>query len=391
MRKDDEIRKEELFLIGLCRLSISGSQLSSLKEIAASASDWKYFSLLANDHGVAALAYDNLEKAGLLSILPGDISAFLRNASYMSLVRNTGNMRMIQEVLGTLESEKIKVVLLKGMALELMVYGNRGLRQMSDADVLTGHSDCMRAYNALIRHGFVSMPVKSVFHRFILDYYGKHLPPVIKNGYAIEIHHELFGSGNEVLTHQLYSTSSEVRTGDRTAYVPAPQIFFLYLLKHLVKHEMSSDSQLRLYTDLVVMIEKYGQQIINEELLLLSAKAGMRGVLASKLWLLQQFWNLSYPAGIVDFINKWKEDDALEMFLFFLKSPKNNPVPDKSVPYRSILRDIPGFHRKALFILGDLLPTISFMKKRYNCSSGFKALLYYPHRLGKLVWLIKKA
>lgn len=389
MRQTNDIRKEELLLTGLCRLTFTGSQLAVLKDLAASVNDWKYFSLLANDHGVAALAYDNLEKAGLLSLLPPEASAFLRNASYMSLARNTGKMQLMQEILGILDREKIKIVLLKGMALELMVYGNRGLRQMSDADVLTAHNDCMRAYRALTRHGFVSLPVKSVFHRLILDYYGKHLPPVIKNGYAVEIHHALFGSGKEALTGQLYATASGINIGDKIAFVPAPQILFLYLLKHLQKHEMSNDSQLRLYTDLVVMIEKYGQEILNEELLNLSEKAEMNQLLASKLWLLQEFWDLSYPAGMIGFINKWKADNLTEKFLFFLKSPKNNPVQDKSVPYRSILKDIPGFHRKVLFVMGDLVPTLTFMKKRYNCS-GFKALMYYPHRLGKLVWLVRR-
>lgn len=390
MRHNDDIRKEELLLIALCRLGFTASQLSVIKDLTAQVSDWKYFSVLANDHGVTALVYNNLEVAGLLNMLPVDISTFLKNAYYISLARNSGNMKTMQEVLGTLEGEKIKVVLLKGMALELMVYGNRGLRQMSDADVLTAHKDCMKAYKNLINHGFISLPVKSIFHRLILDYYGKHLPTLIKNGYAVEIHHDLFGSGKQDMTDLLYSTSTIVKIEERTAYVPSPQILFLYLLKHLQRHELSNDSQLRLYTDLVVMIEKYGPEVLDEQLLNLSAKAELNQFLASRLWLMEEYWNVSFPQKIKDFIDKSKHDGTEEKFLFFLKSPKNNPVPDKSVPYRSILRDMPGFHRKILFVMGDLIPTIAFMKKRYNCGSSLKVLFYYPQRLGKLVWLLRR-
>jgi hypothetical protein len=41
------------------------------------------------------------------------------------------------------------------------------------------------------------------------------------------------------------------------------------------------------------------------------------------------------------------------------------------------------------FVLGDLFPTLEFMKNRYKCSSSLKALLQYPLRFGKLWYLIK--
>jgi hypothetical protein len=52
----------------------------------------------------------------------------------LSLARNAALYNMIREVASILESEDIKMVFLKGLALEMSVYGNRGLRQMSDAD-----------------------------------------------------------------------------------------------------------------------------------------------------------------------------------------------------------------------------------------------------------------
>jgi hypothetical protein len=40
--------------------------------------------------------------------------------------------------------------------------------------------------------------------------------------------------------------------------------------------------------------------------------------------------------------------------------------------------------------LGDLFPSVSFMKNRYKCKNTWKVLLYYPHRIGKVLWLFRR-
>ena len=90
-----------------------------------------------------------------------------------------------------------------------------------------------------------------------------------------------------------------------------------------------------------------------------------------------------------DFINKWYNPESINKFVFFLKSPKNNPAQNEALVYRHYLGEIPGFHRKLLYLLGDLFPTFEFMKKRYKCKSSLKSLVYYPLRWGKLWYLVK--
>jgi hypothetical protein len=86
----------------------------------------------------------------------------------ISLSRNTFNTEAMGEVLGLLNKENIKTVILKGLALENSVYGSSGLRQMSDVDILINRDKCINARDILISKGFVSLPVKSVFHNQIM-------------------------------------------------------------------------------------------------------------------------------------------------------------------------------------------------------------------------------
>jgi len=390
MKNDLNIRDEEILLLGLCRMSFNAELTVMLKALAEGTFDWSYFASLANVHGVAALVYHNLEKLDLLHYTTAEASDTLKKALMMSLSRNTRNTEAMAYVLRLLNRENIKTVLLKGLALELSVYGNAGLRQMTDVDVLVTRDNCLKARKILMNKGFTSLPVKSVFHKAIIADAGKHLPSLIKNGFSVEFHHQLFGAEKDNLTGKLYETSSEKEIKGEKTFIPEARIFFLYLVRHLCMHEMNNESQLRLYTDLVVLIENFRDEIINVDLIEYAKKAGMSQMLAWKLEPLRDLWGISFPEWINEFINKWYNPDSINKFIFFLKSPKDNPPSDKAKYYRYHLSEIPGIHRKILFLLGDLFPTIRFMKKRYNLSKSWQAIFYYPLRFGKLWYLVKR-
>jgi len=390
MKSEINIRDEEILLLELCRLEFSDEQIIKIRSLVDIVADWNYFRSIANAHGVVALVWHNLEKQQLLSGIPGDVAAFLRGALMKSLSRNAFNTESMGEVLRLFRDKNIKTVLLKGLALELTVYGNAGLRQMSDVDVLIKKEQCLISRNILISNGYVSLPVKSVFHELILTDTGKHLPSLIKNGTSVEIHYKLFGGRKNVLTRMLYETSYKIEIKGEKAYVPRPQIFFLYLVRHLYMHEMNNESQLRLYTDLVVLIEKYRDEIINYELLTYASQAEMLEMLACKLEPLRDLWRISFPGWMDEFINKWHSPDSINKFIFFLKSPKDNPSVEKARFYRHAVNEIPGIHRKFLFLLGDIFPSVSFMKKRYGLSGTWRVIFYYPHRIGKIWWLFRR-
>ena len=390
MNRELNIRPEESLLLSLCRLKFTGELKSKIKALIAAVSDWNYFGSLANQHGVVALFCHNLKRLGFLDSVTESTASVLRSAFMMSLSKNAYNTDAMSHVLKLLNRENIKTVLLKGLALELLVYGNTGLRQMTDVDILIDREHCMLARQILINNGFVSLPVKSIFHKPIISSYAKHLPSLTKDGLSVEIHNELFGYKTRPLTHLLYSTSSETEIKGQRTYIPQPQIFFLYLVKHLHFHEMNYESQLRLYADLIVLIEKYPDEIINPELLSIAAQADMSKMLAWRLEPLKDLFGVIFHDFINDFINKWHNPETIESFIYFLKSPKNNTQHKKDTYYRHIVSDIPGLHRKFLFLLGDIFPTISFMKKRYKCKTGWRAVFYYPHRLGKILYLVKR-
>ncbi len=116
----------------------------------------------------------------------------LDNGRMKSMIRNTWLAERWRKVNKILTAAGIKHVLLKGMALENTVYGAKGLRQMTDCDILVKKADALKAWLLLQENGFIPDIIKSPLHRKIIADIGKHLPTLRKDDYAVEIHHRLF-------------------------------------------------------------------------------------------------------------------------------------------------------------------------------------------------------
>jgi hypothetical protein len=92
----------------------------------------------------------------------------LRSSYLLSLSRNTYLYSSLAGITGLIKTENIKVVLLKGLALEKTLYGDKGLRQMTDIDLLVGQDDVLPIRKILIRNGFRSSLKSPLYKKLIL-------------------------------------------------------------------------------------------------------------------------------------------------------------------------------------------------------------------------------
>jgi hypothetical protein len=223
------------------------------------------------------------------------------------------------------------------MALEYSVYDAKGLRQMSDNDILIKKEDALRAWQLLQTIGFQHKTIKSALHAKILPEIGKHLPALIRDGYAVEIHTRLFDSnlsGNRDY-NQLFEDAVEISVGDRKAFILPPDTHLEYLKKHFEWHVRTGECQLRSYADLILL-------------------------------------------------DKEKELEFPDRFILNPFQSENRAF--RKAAYKSNVFSAPAKYRFR-YILGDIFPSVKWMKERYGCG-GMKAVLYYPVRVGKLFWLL---
>ena len=223
------------------------------------------------------------------------------------------------------------------MALEHTLYGARGLRQMNDNDILIQREDSLKAWHLLLKEGFTLKTPKSQLHIKIMRDINQHLPAVFKEGYSLEIHTKLFDykTTKEMGHYDFFENAVEILVDNTKAWILAPEDHLKYLIKHLERHALAGECQLRSYSDIL---------------------------------LLDKGNSIEFPDRCI-----------LNPFL------GKNPVFRKA-SYKATVRSIHPKYR-LLFVLGDIFPSIKWMKERYRCN-GVRTLIFYLHRLGKLWWLV---
>lgn len=384
----NQLTAEEKLLLSLCRLDTRVELKAEISLLMKNVKDWDHFVCLANKHGITALCWYNITKTGnRINIPPGHLEK-LHSYYLKNLVQNIFLCNQLDEIIELAKKNNIKIVLLKGIALEKSVYGNIGLRQLSDTDILVKIGDAILLRNILLENGYESIPLISPLHKKILPYLKSHLPVMHRKGVMTEIHVSLFDQPGNDLTEDFNDTAYNIIETEPDLFYPQPQLFFLYLVKHLDKHEKTSNFQVKFYTDLFILLKVYHDQIINKMLFDYARKANLENALSEKLRLLESVWGIILPDWLHSYLEKVDSEMISEKFIRFLRNPYTNLEDTEAESLFKPLKKIPGVFNKILFIIGYVFPSPAFLGYKFGTKSRVRVLLCYPTRWWQIVKLI---
>lgn len=384
------ILPEYKLLLALCRVDPSDAQKEEIKDYVKDISNWDLFIRSAGEHGLIALCYFNLAQIIKNGLIPAESAERMYHGYIASLSRNTLIYRQLEYLYKITKEASIKLILIKGLALEKSVYGDRGLRQMNDLDILVKENDAIKLRKLLLCNGFDSIPIISPLHERILPSYGKHLPEMYKDGLSVEIHFKLFDEKGNSHTEELIQRSS-YRDPENKFLIPDTLFHFLYLVKHLAKHEAGGSSQLRLYADLIALTTQYRKHIINDLLLQTSGELKLEQVMLEKLFILNYFWNIELPENLMVRMTSSERVRIIETFLGHLTAPFRQDLqkPQNEASLLKPMHEMDLMKDKVFFFLGYLFPSLAFMKYRYGARSKITGMAFYPVRWAKLLKLLK--
>jgi hypothetical protein len=383
-----ENEKDQVFklLLLLSRTTFTEEERDLAERGCRALTCWKLFADLVIRHGIAALVWQNITDLGLSEAVPEQERSMLENIRFKTIARVSYITSEASEVVTELEKEGIRALLLKGLALEHSVYGSRGLRQMSDADLLVAPEDALRAQDILIKAGFISRPMKSPLYRHIILDLGNHLPELHRRGISVDLHHRLFGPEGVEVVRRAMEKPEVISVTGKTFYTLPQEISLLGLVNHIFKHEVKGEFQLRLYTDIYLLLKKHEGKIFDGNLLSDADQAGISGELRTVLTILNTFYEIDIPPEYNAL--EGPEQEKVAAFRDNLLDPgQAKPLRQKDL-FLENFRSLRGIRRKLIFLTGDIFPSLEFMKSRYGCRTVLSALLYYPHRLGKILWVI---
>src|SRR5258706_4941231 len=150
-------RPEHQILICIARRSLDDGSANKLRQLLRSDLDWEYLLETANRHCLIPLLYIHLNAAAHKSI-PERVKSRLSDANHENTQSSFFLIGELLKILKCFEANSIAAIPFKGPTLAQSVYGDTGLRQFADLDVLVHKRDVPRVKELLISRGFKPKP-----------------------------------------------------------------------------------------------------------------------------------------------------------------------------------------------------------------------------------------
>jgi hypothetical protein len=150
-------RLEDQILICIARRSLDDGNADKLRQLLGSDLDWEYLLETADRHCLTPLLYIHL--SGLApGTVPPRVLSRLGDANYQNTQSGFVLAGELLKLLECFKANNVDAVPFKGPTLALSVYGDVGLRQFADLDVLVRKQDVPRVKELLISRGFKPTP-----------------------------------------------------------------------------------------------------------------------------------------------------------------------------------------------------------------------------------------
>lgn len=218
--------------------------------------DWDEVIDLANKHKVEGIIYLALRKSNLISKVGENRINLLKQKAAITGIGQSRHISGLSIVFNKIIEENIPVIVLKGLVVRDF-YPQPDQRTMSDADILVHKDDVEKVKNLLIDMGYI----------FLEDHKASHHIALVHHRYPmIEVHWNLFkrdGFSNELEHYErlIWKRAIKVNVGEAEVLSLSYEDLALHLCMHMAAHLAATGFGVRQLCDLVVLVEKKGEEI----------------------------------------------------------------------------------------------------------------------------------
>ncbi len=275
---------------------ISPDRKRLISQIITGDVDWNYLFKLAEMHGIIPLIAHNLaQNDDLEKLVPDSFRESVKRIYNRTLYTNIILARELTNVLTVFSQHGINAIVLKGVTLAEQLYGNLGLRAVSDIDILVHPENISRAGHLLEEMGYQQfIQSQSWDHPF-------HEAPYCRQAQfplVIELHRNLddenlisFSQGD------IWQRAQPLEMQDGEIMVLSPEDNILFLSNHLTKH---TTHLLMLLNDIAELLRKYSKNLDWEYIKRTSREWGLEVAVYNSLKWTHKLLGAPVPLSILD-------------------------------------------------------------------------------------------
>jgi len=132
------MRREAILLFLCCTQDLPAKRLEEIVTVARIPSlDWGRLFTLAHEHGVAPLVFQNLERGKVVAgVMPAEIRQRFKLATYQNVLAKQKQADRLVQALAYLQNHGIESMLVKGAALDIVVYEQPWYTTAQDVDLV---------------------------------------------------------------------------------------------------------------------------------------------------------------------------------------------------------------------------------------------------------------
>jgi hypothetical protein len=289
------VRPEEQILICVARRSLDAAMAERLRQLLKRDLDWKYLVATAHHHCLIPLLSLHLNAAAP-ALVPPHVTGRLQQDNHQNTRSNLFLTGELLKVLKLLEENGVRALSFKGPTLALRAYGDVGLRQFGDLDILVHRKDILKVRELLIGRAFKSMieltnAQEAALLRFDCAYNFDN-----EQGVVLDVHWDLverhFSLAIDV--NRLWDRLEPVTIGGKQLLTLSAEDLLLLLCVHGFTHLWE---RLGWICDVASLIDS--RKDINWQLVMENATTlGARGILSLGLFLAGDLLGASIPPEV---------------------------------------------------------------------------------------------
>lgn len=265
--------------------------------------DWERIFSVAEYSRVSPLLFSLVKSSQGAAVIPPKTFLKLKKAYQINLIRNTLVEEEFRKAQALFDKEGISFIMLKGICLLHTVYKERrGVRILSDADILVKEADAQRAGKVLEAEGFralIERTQRSAAMYFKRGKDGVSLLPVHLHWHIVNISLSLLRlNWSRIEMQEIWRNSRELPQEEGGAMLMmCPEHMLLSLCEHGFRHGFA---RLDILYDIYSVILNYQNMLNWENLADISLRWGLEIPLSVGLLLTQKAFPLDLPARFLE-------------------------------------------------------------------------------------------
>src|SRR5438105_13117998 len=135
--------REEEIILCYARTGVSGAAHARVERLISEPLNWRRIDELAARHRIRPLLYRHLKAQPKRPPIPPAIWKQIEKHAYFTVGRNLAQTYELTRILKLLRAENIQAIPFKGPVMGSRIYGNVGLREFFDLDLLVHREDLL--------------------------------------------------------------------------------------------------------------------------------------------------------------------------------------------------------------------------------------------------------